>query len=432
MSNQDIQGDAPADEAPSAAAGTPEYFEQQLAKEREARTLMRDRLRHTEALAAESHALRSRMAQELERVTADRDRLRVAAAAGATAGDATATSTSNASKIEATQPIPPLFTPRAVDMPLLPPPPPRRGGPWGALAMLGALALAVGAFAWYSGSVPGLPRPGGNATTAANDAAPPTNAHDTAPPIATEAPPPPTAASALGRDTTTARADTPTGAVPLPPLTQAQAQLQAQAQPPSPEAQLAAAPTAAGPAPAPAQADAPAGLAARLRKTLDGEGIASPVEIDATSGRVSVADPQADAALRSRTDMLIRAVYAGASLPEPQIEHRWISPKRGAAPAPAASLSPAEAYAARHAAHEPQDAARHKPGATTVADVESLRPVLPEGRVTASCRESLAGRTLHRADMTACMKHSCCSSAANHNAEDCRAYEKAYPFTCGG
>ena len=41
---------------------------------------MRDRLRHTEALAAESHALRARMAQELERVTADRDRLRTAAA----------------------------------------------------------------------------------------------------------------------------------------------------------------------------------------------------------------------------------------------------------------------------------------------------------------------------------------------------------------
>ncbi len=154
-----------------------------------------------------------------------------------------------------------------------------------------------------------------------------------------------------------------------------------------------------------------------------------------------MSDPQADAALRNRTDMLIRAVYAGASLPEPQIEHRWISPKRGAAadaaqakaPVAAASLSAAAAYAARHPSRDPQNAAAgHKKGATTVADVESLRPVLPEGRVTASCRDSLAGRTIHRADMTSCMKRSCCSSASSHNAEDCRAYEKAYPFTCGG
>jgi hypothetical protein len=67
-----------------------------------------------------------------------------------------------------------------------------------------------------------------------------------------------------------------------------------------------------------------------------------------------------------------------------------------------------------------------------VSDAEELRPVLPEGRVTAGCRTSLAGKSSpHRADMTACMKRSCCSSSANHNAEDCRAYEKSYPFTCG-
>ena len=441
VSNQDIQGKAPADEAPDAPAGTPAYFEQQLAKERDARALMRDRLRHTEALAAESHALRARMAQELERVTADRDRLRNAAStstptsAGSPAFEATRPAVAPSSRAE-----PPL-TPRFADMPLRPPAMPKRSGPWGALVMLGVLAAVVGALAWYNVSVPGAPKPGsGGAATASRTNAPQdasTALASTAGTSATRTPPP-TAASVLAANpaanpATTAPANPPDGAVALPPLT--------------PEAQLAAAPTAAGPAPAPAPAApaTPVGMAARLRQALDGEGITSPVDVDAATGRVTVSDPQPDAALRSRTDMLVRAVYAGASLPEPQIEHRWMSPMRGShaapvataappSPAQAASLSAAAAYAARHASRDSQDALHHHKGAgaTTVADVESLRPVLPEGRVTASCRESLAGRTLHRSDMTACMKHSCCSSAASHNAEDCRAYEKAYPFTCGG
>jgi hypothetical protein len=172
---------------------------------------------------------------------------------------------------------------------------------------------------------------------------------------------------------------------------------------------------------------------------LDGEGIATPVEVDAATGHVMVADPQADAASRDRTDLVIRSVYAGASLPEPQVEHRWLSPRRGehatpkaAPPVPTSVQTPdasaADAYAARHATAEH----RKKIAGTMVADAEELRPVLPEGRVTAGCRTSLAaGKSMpRRADMTACMKHSCCSSSANHQAEDCRAYDKAYPFTC--
>jgi hypothetical protein len=203
----------------------------------------------------------------------------------------------------------------------------------------------------------------------------------------------------------------PSGAVALPPLT--------------PEAQLAAAPTAAGPAPA----APPAGMSARLRKALEGEGIAATVDIDATTGRVLVADPQADPALRDRTDMLIRAVYAGAGAPEPQIEHRWLSPMH-VAPAPAnaapdasSGLSAAQAYAARHAAADHHAA---KPAAAAGSD--ELRPVLPEGRIAAGCRASLAGRSAHRADMTACMAHNCCGGGVQ--SEDCRAYQKAYAFTC--
>ena len=414
MSNQDFEGKTPADAA-SGSAEAPATLEQQLEKEREARLSMRDRLRHTEALAAESHALRARMAQELERVTADRDRLRTAAANSPVAGAPAAPSTRTSAE-------PPPFTPHLVspdiDLPLQAPMPPARSGPWRSLALLGGLAAGVACLAWITGTLPGDPRTDVAAASAAKNS-------PAASPVAVARPVPSAPALALATTTTTA---SPTavpaspGAVALPPLAL------------TPEQQLAAAPAAAGPSPT----AAPAGMAARLRKALDGEGIASPVEVDVATGHVMVADPQADAALRDRTDLVVRAVYAGASLPEPQIEHRWLSPRRGehaaptavapvAKPEQASDVSAAAAYAARHAAAE-----HHKKTAgATVADAEELRPVLPEGRVTASCRASLAGKsTPHRADMTACMKHSCCASAANHQAEDCRAYEKSYPFAC--
>ena len=406
MSNQDIEGSVPAGEspgAPPAPAGTPESLAQQLEKEREARAVMRDRLRNTEALAAESHALRARMAKELERVTADRDRLRSAAANGSPSGAAEAP----------LPPVEPLMTPRFAERPLHPPAPPARSGPWRALAMLGGLAAGVAALAWFTGTLPG-----GSASGVATATAPATPASATrlaaanrpsAPGLTLALAPPPSASTPTA---------TP-GAVALPPL--------------APEQQLAAAPTAAGPAPA----AAPSGMAARLRTALDREHIAAPVEVDAATGHVVVADPQADYAQRDRTELVIRAVYAGSNLAEPQIEHRWLSPLRGAqaaapaaepapAPQPSASVSAAAAYAARHAPVE-----QHRKGADrTVADAEELRPVVPAGRVTASCMASLSGKsTSRRGELTACMKRSCCSTA-NHGLDECRAYEKAYPFTC--
>jgi hypothetical protein len=416
VSNQDIDGKLPPDATPGQAAPAtgPETLEQQLAKEREARALMRDRLRNTEALAAESHALRARMAQELEKVTADRDRLR-SGNANAAAGPAPAVG----------RPAEPLFTPtmaappitsRASDAPLKPPSSTSRKGPWLSLAMLGVVAAVVGAVAWYTGSLSGdkaVQTAVAPATAAPVVAAKDSTASSAAPPVTT----PPPAAS-----TTVASVSPSSGVVALPPL--------------PPETQLAAAPTAAGPATAPAPAAMPPGL----RKALDGEGITAQVDVDAATGRVMVADPQADAALRERTEMVIRAVYAGAGLPEPQIEHRWMSPMHGTRATPAAAETPepksepsaasvsgsaAAAYAARHVASE-----HHKKTAdVSVAEAEELRPVLPSGRITASCMDGLAGKaTGRRAAMTACMKHGCTSSAASHNSEECRAYDKAYPF----
>jgi len=539
VSKHDIEGHVPPEVAPDAAnppSGAPESLERQLAKEREARQLIRDRLRHTEALAAESHALRARMAEELERVTADRDRLRAAATIAeavatpepsepapraepppaaamaapglgegrdrpAPAPEAGAHGTSRATAgpradrgAEPTMsPMPPPSRPRD-DHPIgeRPLKPPARRGPWRALAMLGGLAVAVAGLAWLTGTMPsGLdvaslkPYVSGHGADSAPAASTPGLALDTR----AEAP---AASVALASATASAATTTTTpparGAMPLPPM--------------APEAQMAAAPTAAGPQPAavssaasvpppsglptpvPApvraqsQLQAEGGLDVRLRKALDGENITSIVQIDPATGHVLVADPQADRTLRDRTDMLIRAVYAGASLPEPQIEHRWMSPMHDeraeplvtqAQPQPAAPTAPAKG-AARPAPKSRTQAQPQTPGsqheltnaqqpglaaverinlsppgaggptrhveagraALSVADAEDLRPVVPAGRVTAGCMQDISSRTSNRrAALSACMKHSCCSSSGKLNSDECRAYQKAYPYTCG-
>ena len=408
MSNQDIDGNVPP-AAPAATPAAPDSLEQQLEKERDARALMRERLRHTEALAAESHALRARMAEELERVTADRDRLRAEGAAGASTAAAPGATTAKPAAARVTEPLytPTMTavpTPHAADRPLKPPAPAARKGPWAALAMLSVLAVAVAGAAWYKSTLPGARDAQVAATPVARgpvDAASSQNALSAQPVVVTT----PAASAAV------ASAAPSSGAVPLPPLT--------------PEAQLAAAPTAAGPA-APADTS---GLPARLRKALDGEGIASSVDVDAATGHLRVADAQNDDALRQRTDMVIRAVYAGASLPEPQIEHRWLSPMHGTRETTAAADTSTAAPRSGSSNTEHRKATTN----VAVASVDALTPVLPAGRVTESCMQELAAKaTVHRANMTACMKHSCCSSAASHNSEECRAYDKAYPFTCGG
>jgi hypothetical protein len=405
--------------------GTPEYFEQQLAKERDARALMRDRLRHTEALAAESHALRARMAQELERVTAERDRLRNATAAASATAGSVPVRPGPATSATATAPVAPPMTPRmappmaprAGDGPLRPPAPRRRTGPWLALTMLAGLAVGIAGLAWVTGSMPGasLFAESPPLAGAAPDAA-------SAPVVAAAAAPTPDAASSVVAAAAPVPAAAPApanGPVALPPLT--------------PEAALGAAPTAAGPAPA----MPPAALTARLRAALDGEGIVAPVDIDAATGHVAVSDPAADTPQRDRTDLIIRAVYAGASLPEPQIEHRWLSPPRAgrvaaaALPAPtdvpAPPVTAAPTFAHASTGRTPERVHR----AEQVADAQEARAILPAGRVTASCKAAVAGRsTAHQAAaLSTCIKHSCCS-AANRQTEECRAYDKAYPFTC--
>ncbi len=292
MSNQDNEGKG---SAGSGGDGTPPSPAQQVAQ-------MRAHLRNTEAMAAEQQALRARMAQELARVTAERDRLRSAVAAAAPgaavppgpAGGTPATGIRFGASPAGTAP---------------------RSGPWRALATLGGIAAVVALLAWIAGTLPGEAEQAAASGAASAASAAPSSAPSE----------PATAAAQRMAAASAARA-----AFPLPPGVVALA-------PRTPDAP----PTAA---PAPAAAAVPPGMVARLRSAFAGEGIASPVDIDAATGRVSVADPQADNALRDRTDVVIRAVYAGASLPEPQIEHRWLSPMRGshvAAVAPAVPAAPA-------------------------------------------------------------------------------------------
>ena len=194
---------------------------------------------------------------------------------------------------------------------------------------------------------------------------------------------------------------------------------------------------------APTPGTSPAEMSGRLRKALDGEGIASPVDVDAATGHVQVTDPQADAASASA-----RRWSSARSTPAPACPSRRSSTagcrrcaagaRRSAAHARAGVPAPAPSRRRRRPRPPPGTppwrASRSiaRPVEVSVADAEELTPVLPAGRVTASCMDGLAGKSAaRRANMTACMKHSCCSSAANHNSEECRAYEKAFPFTCG-
>jgi hypothetical protein len=440
VSNQDEQGDL------RGTTGAPADLETQLAKEREARALMRDRLRNTEALAAESHALRARMAEELDRVTAERDRLRVEAAAAAAVaesiGPATAAAASDSAEPMLGPATPAPIPPRPATTRPLPPPrpnewstrPPKTGarrGPWRALGLLAGLAAAAAGFAWITGA---MPLNGDMITAAFTPAAPSAST----PSATTEAPstPAPSVATASAERNPAAsnaadvldRAASAVAASRRETLAAASASASS-----SPEATLSAAPTAAGTPPA-------VDLPARLRAALDAEGVLAPVEVDARTGHVAVSDPAADNATRERTDMLIRAVYVGASLPEPLIEHRWVSAPRAGRVASAAPVAPAPVVVAtapapvthapaRHETAPTADHGRHAAELTAAAD--EPRVILPMGRITASCKEVVAGTsTQHRAsEMSTCMRHSCCSSA-NRQTEECRAFDKSYPLTC--
>ena len=192
--------------------------------------------------------------------------------------------------------------------------------------------------------------------------------------------------------------------------------------------------------------------AARLREwllaqlpALAAEGVAGAVDVAAGQRSVTVSDPSADRETRARTDVIIRSVYAGAQLPEPSIEHRWISQSHAERLAAARQHRRAgdESALAAANAHRDDDlmtlgapAAGRRAAAAQApasgAPVETRPVVLPVGRITATCNEKMANASLLRKSwvMWGCMRTSCCASSTAEHSEECRAYGQTYPLTC--
>ena len=393
---------------PDAAGAAAPDLELQLAKEKESRLALREQLRTTEALAAESQALRARMHAEMERMNGEIARLRAAAA---TAGLEQAAAPDSGFGFGASHNMTPLASPSAHV----------RRSPWLLFGLLlGLLGGGAGA-AWLQLPFPASVAEAGHALTswmAEPGRSPRSSAATTVAGSAADANRPagaePAAASAVGATGVALAAS-------------------------APEDQLAANPPAAGTA---AERDLPA----RLQSALAAEGVSAPVSADAHSGHVAVSDPAADAVTRERTDTVIRAVFAGANLAEPQIEHRWLSPPRAGHGASSALAGgpPAEVGAAAATAAAPA-----RPGAASAAgkQVASLgteasrrrhpeqareeAPILPLGRVTAACKVAVANLSPVRrpAELASCMKRSCCNPD-NRQREECSAYDQSHPLNC--
>jgi hypothetical protein len=410
-------------------------LEQQLAREKEAHQSLRAQLRMTEAVAAESKALRARMTDEMGRMNAEMARLRaVAAEAGAAAGADPGGGADDPVPAPVAMTMP---TPRLVSAPMpfdaapeSSPPPPRtapRRLPWLALGLLAGLAVGAGGATWL-----GLPGSGRDALATAFGPAGPASPAPAAPhippashtPHATQAS---VEANLAAAAAALARAPAPSTALPEAPVPSGAVALA----PVSADALLAAQPPAGG---GPGRAHRPA----RGRNALGAEGIAAPVNVDARTGLVAVSDPASDAPTRERTDTIIRAVFAGANLPEPAIEHRWLStrPRPAAAvaasvpapqPVPAVAAAKARSGSSRHAASAADDGARP---ALAQADDEPP-PSLPLGRVATACKAALSrlGPVHRKAALGACMKNSCCNPA-NRRTEECQAYDRSVSLVC--
>ncbi|MGN6528202.1 MAG: hypothetical protein ACTHL8_17570 [Burkholderiaceae bacterium] len=433
-------------------------IERQLAEEREAKRALRERLRTTEALAAESAALRERMSDEIDRMKGELDRLRAGAPATAEAAAAAATGAAatpprgrtTSSLREAGERAPAIDRDEDLDIrdaggpPFHPPSRSRPRAGWLAFGLVVGLAAGAAGLAWLQESTPGglmalVEESAAPHANGAPSAATPALAMDSSPEAALAAAP--TAAGrapASGSEPTVAQAES-SRARPLPPV-------DASAPPPLAQSTTSATSASTAPTVSPQAQE----LAGRVRGALVAEGVTVPVTVDPVTHRVDVADPDADRATRDRTDTVIRAVFAGASLPEPQIEHRWVSerPARVPAQAAAAAAPPVndavvrarEATATRDrgdAARRPAVASgRERPGREPVADPVSGSvsvPWSPIGRLTVSCQDGTLDVPAARrgAALAACMNRSCCDPSRRHS-EECQGFARNQPLRCVG
>jgi hypothetical protein len=411
---------APAEAKAATPADPLAAARQQLAEEKAARTSLREQLRNAEAVAAESQALRARMFDELERKNSELARMKAEGASPA--------------EPELDAPL------RAVPEPpiVAPAPPPRRGVGFGTVLLaLGALAgIALGALGtnWMR-------------TTAEPpvamrlDVTPPASQPAPASPDTSRASAPAMAAASTTTAPSTAASDATSGpAVALAPIGASSAAAVASSTAPTAPSVAAAAP----PAPAPDASTVPPELSARLQTALSQEGVTATIGLGDDQKTVTVSDPAADRDERARTDVIIRSVFAGAQLPEPRIEHRWVSPPRaervaGAKPEHAqqrdhvAAAAPGSLVATTKVHHgEDRDLMTlGAPAAGRAPVSDAPPPVLPFGRITASCNDRVAHASLLSKSlaMSECMRASCCDAAHAHS-EECQAFGRTYPLNC--
>ncbi len=423
---------------------------QQVADEQAARRALRDQLRTAEAIAAEAQAVRAGLFDELERTRAELARARSAAAAvGANGVHAATASAASGTTARPTGPI--LVDPASLAPPSMassspsgsgrgaPPsstagsssdagpihgPRGPRGTPRRASLQLGLLAIgAVVGIALGAAGVEWLRT-------------------SSEPPLAMQMDETPPASQAVASSGDATRASAPS-------LAQAQSAAQAAdaaATVATAESASAAAARSSGSASTASQSAAD--LRARLQTALAAEGVANAVDVAPDTAKVTVADPAADRATRARTDVIIRAVYAGAQLPEPSIEHRWISQSSAERVASArrrhGGEDPIMAAANAHrdddlmtlgapaAGRRASTAAEGATPGVTSATAGAHPPVLPAGRITASCNEKTAHASLLSQSwvMWGCMRSKCCASASAEHSEECAAYSRSYPLTC--
>ncbi len=425
-----------------ATAATPS-IQQQLADEQAARRALREQLRVAEAVAAEAQAIRAGLFDELQRTRADLARARNAVAAVGAAGAATAIGAPAAAGRGA--------GPRRVDPSSLKAPPLPRSAVEASARGVRARAsrparLQLGLLAL--GAVIGIALGAGGVAWLRTSSQPPlAMQRDQTPPASQSVPSndaPRAGAPTLALAQSAAQAADTTSSV---------AQAEAAALGPGPSgaaAQLAMAPRASAASPSVALAAAgansppPAELRARLQTALAAEGVAGAVDVGVDPDKVTVADPAADRATRLRTDTIIRAVYAGAQLHEPTIEHRWISPpsservaaarrRRASADALAANAHRGDGLIALGApAAGRRPAALPAEAAGSGAPVETRPISLPVGRVTESCNDRVAHASLLTKTWVqwGCMRSSCCASASAENSEECQAYARTHPLNC--
>ena len=199
----------------------------------------------------------------------------------------------------------------------------------------------------------------------------------------------------------------------------------------SPGARVAQA-AAATATPPPTATPSASELQDRLQAAFTAEDLQASAQVGPDLRVVQVAQADATRRKRQTAEVVVRAVFRDARLPEPRIEHRWTSSRGAPQSLAQATPSPrrggdAAASPERLLATAPTAAGR----SARAGDDAVLPTVVPSGRLSESCRAQALESTVRDkvARMTACMRGSCCN-ADHRQSEECQAYDRRFPLDC--